>query len=251
MAGMNLLNQNQPTSTSGHRHEESSGNVFCFVSNHLEFDEIVAAPEVLDQIGFTGMVVTDHNASTDSLKQRGFQLHDLAELKPVFDLSQWVTATPLSSEEIWMAHEKQPYVSLGVDIAIADDLQRRKHEAATLFQIAASPVPVVRINAALLYSTTYREQRELLRSLVFWRKRFEVSRHRPRLVHSGDDGLLIFIIDSWLISVNMNPDEATIDLGQQGSMWLMLGSQRDVHLHGSMLVLPPYSGAIVANEAAR
>jgi glycosidase len=98
------------------------------------------------------------------------------------------------------------------------------------------------------------QDRELLdfyRSLVFWRGKFDIASGRPRLVHAGNDGTLIFTTDSWLIAINRSDEEIGIDLGSYGSMWLSLATGNDVKLYGSELVLPAYSGAILANERAR
>lgn len=96
-----------------------------------------------------------------------------------------------------------------------------------------------------------RELLEFYRSLVFWRKRFGISRCQPRLVHAGDDGLLVFTTDSWLIALNRSNEEVGVDLGTYGSMWLSLATDNGVKLYGSELVLPEYSGAVLANELAR
>ena len=96
-----------------------------------------------------------------------------------------------------------------------------------------------------------RELLEFYRSLVFWRKKFGISALSPRLVHAGNDGLLIFTADAWLIAINRGSDEVGIDLGSYGSMWLTLSTDNGVRLFGSELVLPPYTGAILANERAR
>ena len=70
-------------------------------------------------------------------------------------------------------------------------------------------------------------------------------------VHAGEDGTLVLILGSWLVALNWNDEEISIDVGSGGSMWLMLGTPCDVQLQGSLLVLPAYSGAILANELAR
>lgn len=92
---------------------------------------------------------------------------------------------------------------------------------------------------------------DFYRSLVFWRKKFRIAQARPRLVHAGNDGLLVFTTDSWLIALNRSDEEIGIDLGSYGSTWLSLATGNDVKLYGSELVLPAYSGAILANELAR
>ncbi len=89
------------------------------------------------------------------------------------------------------------------------------------------------------------------RSLVFWRKQFAIARQSPDLVHAGDDGTLIYRIGPWLVVINSNTDDLAIDVGSGGAMWLSLATDRDVHLHGSVLHLPAWSGAILANERAR
>ncbi len=89
------------------------------------------------------------------------------------------------------------------------------------------------------------------RALVFWREKFAIADAVPRLVHAGDDGTLIFTTDAWLIAINRSNHEIGIDLGSYGSMWLSLATGNDVNLYGSELVLPAYSGAILANERAR
>lgn len=100
-------------------------------------------------------------------------------------------------------------------------------------------------------SSIDKELLEYVRSVIFWRKKFGLSHASPRLVHAGSDGTLIFTTDSWLIAINRNEEETVIDLGSYGSMWLSLATENDVKLYGSELVLPPQSGAVLANELAR
>lgn len=96
-----------------------------------------------------------------------------------------------------------------------------------------------------------RELLEFYRSLVFWRNKFGIATANPQLVHAGSDGLLIFTTSSWLIAINRGSDEVRIDLGRYGSMWLSLSTDNGVRLFGSELVLPAYSGSVLANELAR
>lgn len=94
-----------------------------------------------------------------------------------------------------------------------------------------------------------RELLEYYRSLVFWRNRWGVHTMSPYLIHAGRDGLLLFRVGSWLVVINRNDDEHDIDIGTPGSMWLALGTANDVQLHGSILKVPPMSGAILAAES--
>lgn len=96
-----------------------------------------------------------------------------------------------------------------------------------------------------------RELLEFYRSLVHWRKRFAIANNSPKLVHAGEDGTLIFTSGEWLVVLNRNDEETTIDLGSRGTMWLGLATDNDVRMFGSELVLPPYSGVLVANQLAR
>ena len=214
--------------------------------------QFASDPTPLKHIGFTGIVISEDIAAEGaaeiaSLEQQEFAIHGGAYFGNTVDL-----ATPnVSAEALWKEIEASPVGSIGSGLAHKTGSIRYQAEATTLVQMTTRPVPVVPITPQLIYSSDLREQRELLRSLVFWRKRFEIARQAANLVHAGDDGLLIYTVDSWLVSVNQNDEEVSIDLGSHGSMWLMLGTQRDVHLHGSLLILPPFSGAIVANELAR
>lgn len=94
-----------------------------------------------------------------------------------------------------------------------------------------------------------RDLHEFYRSLIFWRKRWRVHQVTPRLVRAGKDGLLLFLVGSWLVVINRTGQDHNVDLGARGSMWLALATQNDVQLHGELLRLPPMSGAIVAAEA--
>lgn len=98
------------------------------------------------------------------------------------------------------------------------------------------------------------QDRDLLdfyRSLVFWRKKFGVDKLEVRLVHAGDDGTLVYTVGQWLVVINRSGEPADIALDEPGSIWLALGTEREVQLQGSLISLPPYSGAILANQLAR
>ncbi len=222
--------------------------MLCRIPDTDTLAAVADSPETLEQIGFTGLVIPDETAQDlEPLMQRGFSTIHERNVDSALDLSTFTANVSPSAEVLWNKLEGSPEVSEGVDISLPD----RGHEATTLIQMSAPATPIAPVNSSLLYSTRLREQRELLRSMVFWRKRYEVAQHAPKLVHAGEDGLLIFTVDFWLVAINQNPEEASIDLGTHGSMWLMLGTHRDVHLHGSMLILPPYTGAVIANELAR
>lgn len=231
--------------------------VLCRVATEKDLNAIATDPGAIEKLGFTGIVAPKSlltTATSIGIRECGLMIHQEpsdVDLGDSIDLSVWTSDAPPSAEKIWDALEKSPDYSPGVDLTNDDLSTRRRNEVVTALQMAAPPIPVAQISAPLLYSASHREQRELLRSLIFWRKRFGIARHPSNLVHAGDDGLLIFTIDSWLIALNQNQDEVSIDLGSRGSMWLMLGTQREVHLHGALLVLPGYSGAIMANELAR
>lgn len=219
-------------------------DVFCRIATTRTLEIIASDPKPIEQIGFTGVVLAGGvSGDTSAIQHLGIRVHSDGELADTLDLS----GTDDTAQSTWAQLEASPAHTLGGDLTSGQD----GAEAVTLLQMSVRPIPVVPVNEALLYSTQFREQRELLRSAVFWRKRFDIARHTTNLIHAGEDGLLIYWIDSWLVSVNQNPEEASIDLGSQGSMWLMLGSHRDVHLHGSMLILPAHSAAVVANELAR
>lgn len=246
------MDQDTQTSTTRTEHTLDTSAVLFRVRDQSELEVYAEQLDPLAHIGFTGVtgrgdVFDSAHKATQKLTQSGFTIHSEPESDDVVDLSN----AGVSASDLWTSLEARPRFSMGPMLTGSPDKDGARNQATILLQMSTSPVPVVPVSTDLVYSSALREQRELLRSLVFWRKRFDIARHTPKLVHAGDDGLLIFITDSWLITVNQNPEEASIDLGSHGSMWLMLGTQRDVHLHGSMLILPPHSGAIVANELAR
>lgn len=230
----------------------NSKAVLGIVHDMEQLHAYAAKPDPLAHIGFTGFIGRQQLIESDSearakLTHAGFTMISMQELGGTVDLSTEGT----SAAELWTQLDAGPQYVRGSALSGRHDGSGSRAEAWTLLQMALPPIPLVPISMELVYSAALREQRELLRSLVFWRKRLNIGRQAPKLVHAGDDGLLIFITDSWLITVNQNPEEASIDLGSHGSMWLMLGTRNDVHLHGSMLILPPHSGAVVANELAR
>jgi cyclomaltodextrinase / maltogenic alpha-amylase / neopullulanase len=94
-----------------------------------------------------------------------------------------------------------------------------------------------------------RDLHEFYRSLVFWRTRWGVHRMRRQLVHADPDGLLLFLVGSWLVVINRTEEAHGVDLGTHGSMWLALATGNDVQLHGEVLQVPAMSGAIVAAES--
>lgn len=246
------MDQQVPISSTRPDGQFAADDVICRIDDASALAIIAGAPDPIRHIGFTGILYSgemDENNQCDleTLADIGFPNHVAKQMDSAFDLSR----TGIDASALWERLEKSPPYTFGADLSAEAPDIRSQNEAITLLQMSIRPIPIVPIRVPLVYSSALREQRELLRSLVFWRKRFDIARHNPNLIHAGDDGLLIFTIDSWLVTVNKNPDEAAIDLGSQGSMWLMLGTQRDVHLHGSMLILPPHSGAIVANELAK
>jgi glycosidase len=87
--------------------------------------------------------------------------------------------------------------------------------------------------------------RSFYRSLLFWRNRHGVARSMPQHVYAGDGGLLCFRTGQWFVVVNRDEDAAAIDFREHGEVWLVLGTEFDVQLHGSSLQLPPMSGAIL------
>lgn len=246
------MDQQTPIPATNANQAVNTDAVLFRAASSADLEVFAAEPAPLHHIGFTGILTPGGSSDTSGdtlnvLAESGLSVLDEDAGESALRLS----STRSSAVEIWTSLESEPVFTDGADLSVDTATDRHQGEAITLLQMAVKPVPIVPVTSNLVYSGALREQRELLRSLVFWRKRFDIARHQPKLVHAGEDGLLIFIVDSWLVTVNQNADEAAIDLGSYGSMWLMLGTQRDVHLHGSMLVLPPYSGAIVANELAR
>lgn len=242
------MDQPTPTTNANVTDAPRQDDVLCLLKSQELLESVATYPKPLDQIGFTGVVLGDDvEGDTESIEKLGLSIYREGEIGASFAFEGFSSDTGASADEFWTRLQADPPTSFGVEISESTP----RNEATTLLQLSVNPIPIVPVSEALLYASSHREQRELLRSAVFWRKRFEIARHTPRLVHAGEDGLLIYSVDSWLVSINQNPDEASIDLGSHGSMWLMLGTQRDVHLHGSMLILPAFSGAVVANELAR
>lgn len=90
-----------------------------------------------------------------------------------------------------------------------------------------------------------RELRSFYRALIHWRKSHGIFATSPMLVHAGDDGLLVFRAGPWFIVVNRSGEEIAIDFERHGEVWLALGTEFDIQLHGSALQLPAMSGAIL------
>ena len=175
-------------------------------------------------------------------------------LKNAQSLDELVSNPAVSSESLWDSllssnHSARP-------IRLHSPSQERE-QVALMLQMSLPRLPIYDLDSRLVPGTTShasrggREYRELLRSLTFWRTKFRIGHANPRLVHADGSGLLIYIIDSWLITLNFNNEDVSVDVGTGGAMWLMLATGHDVHLHGSLLDLPSNSGAILANELAR
>lgn len=242
------MDQPTPTSITNFPATPGREDVLCHLPTQEFLEFVNSYPKPLEQIGFTGIVLPDGvEGNTGSIQKLGLSVHRESDIDTGLLLESFSSDAGSSAVDIWTQIQEEPLNSWGVELTE----NQPRHEVTTLLHMSTSPIPIVPVSEALLYASSHREQRELLRSAVFWRKRYEIARHIPKLVHAGGDGLLIYTVDSWLVSINQNPDEASIDLGSHGSMWLMLGTQRDVHLHGSMLILPAFSGAVVANELAR
>ncbi len=90
-----------------------------------------------------------------------------------------------------------------------------------------------------------RDLRSFYRGLLFWRVRQGIAGNRPMHVYAGDGGLLCFRTGPWFIVVNRSEEDAAIDFREHGEVWLALGTEFDVQLHGSALQLPPMSGAVL------
>lgn len=90
-----------------------------------------------------------------------------------------------------------------------------------------------------------RELRSFYRALLFWRKSQNIHASSPMHVYAGDGGLLCFRTGQWFIVVNRSDEDAAIDFGEHGEVWLALGTEFDVQLHGTAIQLPPMSGAIL------
>lgn len=90
-----------------------------------------------------------------------------------------------------------------------------------------------------------RDLRSFFRALIHWRKSHPIFAASPILVHAGDGGLLVFRTDVWFIVINRSDEEIAIDFARHGEVWLALGTEFDVQLHGSALQLPAMSGAIL------
>src|SRR5699024_7985545 len=92
--------------------------------------------------------------------------------------------------------------------------------------------------------------RSFYRALIHWRKAHGIFATSPELVHAGNNGLLVLRLDPWFVAVNRSEEAIALDFGQPGDVWLALGSEFDVQLHGSALQLPVMSGAILRSAGA-
>jgi glycosidase len=90
-----------------------------------------------------------------------------------------------------------------------------------------------------------RDLRSFYRALLFWRKSQHVHVSSPMHVYAGNGGLLCFRTGQWFVVVNRSDEDAAIDFSEHGEVWLALGTEFDVQLHGSAIQLPPMSGAIL------
>jgi|GEM_PF-2762275 len=90
-----------------------------------------------------------------------------------------------------------------------------------------------------------RDLRSFYRALVFWRKSQHIHVNSPAHVYAGDNGLLCFRTGEWFVVINRSGEDTAIDFQEHGEVWLALGTEFDVQLHGSAIQLPPMSGAIL------
>jgi hypothetical protein len=90
-----------------------------------------------------------------------------------------------------------------------------------------------------------RDLRSFYRALLYWRKSQHVHASSPMHVYAGNGGLLCFRTGQWFVVVNRSDEDAAIDFSEHGEVWLALGTEFDVQLHGSAIQLPPMSGAIL------
>ena len=215
----------------------------------LESLEGDAGTAELTRVGFTAVIPADSAQTSLDLPIEPSDRLDDAQV-----LDDLVSEPAISSESLWDSlldsnHSATPLRLKGIGA--------EREQVALMLQMSLPRLPIYDLDSRLIPGTALyasrggREYRELLRSLTFWRTRFRIGHSSPRLVHADDSGLLIYIIDSWLIALNFTDEDVSVDVGTGGAMWLMLGTGHDVHLHGSLLDLPPNSGAILANELAR
>lgn len=155
----------------------------------------------------------------------------------------------VSGSNVWSSFEHVLPDTRQTELALIQSSFESHGSVALMVQMSLPLAPIIQLGGAP--DRLPRDHAHFLRSLIFWRNRNDISGMSPRLVHAGHDGTLVYILDSWMVALNWNAEEISIDIGDTGSMWLMLGTPRDVQLHGSLLVLPAYSGAILANELAR
>lgn len=227
--------------------------IICRIDAADDLSNLISAPDhpvgqELIKLGFTNLLLPGR---ADGSGIAGIGTVSETEIPAPVDLADLARQ---SGSAIWSILE----LKFGQGASVLDTQQPTHHsKAALMLQMSTPLVPVVPIDGRMIpgrhayVAASGREFRELFRSLTFWRTRFHIVRARPRLVHADDSRLLIYVIDSWLVVLNLNESEEAVDIGQTGAMWLMLGTDRDVHLHGSLLVLPAGTGAILANELAQ
>lgn len=241
--------------------DPSTDTTICHVTNSADAHDLVftTAPDGITglvKLGFTHLELDSEMADQLSdLHGQGLKLlTTLPHPNELIYIEDWGEAPHLSAAKIW---NQLADTSGFTRVAPGNEVTTSQHAVALMLQMAIPYIPIVELDSRLIpsrpdYRTqSGREYRELLRSLTFWRHRFSIHGYSPKLVHAGQDGLLIFTVDSWLVVLNQNSDDADIDLGSHGSFWLMLGTARDVHLHGSVLGLPAHSGAILANDLVK
>lgn len=227
--------------------------IICKIDAADDLNDLISAP---NQLGSKELI---RLGFTDLMLPEGADASGMAQMATATE-SDFQAPISLpdpgcqSGESLWTSLESH----FGTGTSILNTAANSPDfNAMLMLQMSIPLVPVVPIDDRMIpgrpgyQDQNGREYRELLRSLTFWRTRFHIGRAKPRLVHADDSGLLIYIIDSWLVVTNLNPSEESVDIGQTGTMWLMLGTDRDVHLHGSLLVLPAGTGAILANELAQ
>lgn len=225
--------------------------IICNIENLADLEALAslsgdAGTTELTKLGFTSVTTSVSTQSMLSLPAEPAE-----QLEHAQSLDELITEPSTSSESLWES-------LLGSDLPLRfHGASEECEQAALMLQMSLPRLPIYDLNQRLVPDTAAyasrpaREFRELLRSLTFWRTRFRIGHTRPRLVHADDSGLLIYIIDSWLIALNFTDDDVSVDVGTGGAMWLMLATGHSVHLHGSLLELPANSGAILANELAR
>lgn len=224
-------------------------NVLLRVEDTKGFDDDESFAKLLTTFGFSGTVADDSDGSAHA----GASTYSTSHLNIATQLSASIQRiadnADVAASELSLAVDREASADHQVDL----DLSRSNLESyGAVALMAQMSLPYVPIPAfGVVPDRLPKHHAHFVRSVIFWRNRNGIARMTPRLVHAGEDGTLVFILGSWLVALNWNDEEISIDVGSGGSMWLMLGTPRDVQLQGSLLVLPAYSGAILANELAR